>query len=172
MTLDSRHSTLDYRHSTIDTRLSTLDNMLSELKDLYDEELMAAAEEKLPEGFDQRLSEMIAQLEAKEHKKVVTIGRKPSAGYPQIGFFRKYAAACVAMTLIIGGGFALSYAGWKQTQFTDTCKTTQEAEMQMNRAFELIAQNTRKGLDGARNQIERAQQNPTKNFEQYINFSN
>lgn len=148
-----------------------LDEIRDELAPLYDDEMMAEAEKHLPEGFDQRMEMLISQLEASDKPKAMIGVRKVEKGFAQTSFVRRYAAAITALIIVAGTAYMMRPTT-ENMAFTDTCRSPQEAEMQMNRALAMISQRTKSGLDGAREQIDRSMVRPEKDYSKYLDFTN
>lgn len=150
-----------------------LQQLLDELSSAYDDALLAEAEEHLPEGFDDRMQKFIGQLEKPAKPSVILEAKHPSKGFPRFGFWRRYAAACVFAAAILSGSLGAFYmTQTSEPAFTDTCRTPQEAEFQMNRALAMINQKSRQGIEEAQEQIDRSRSiKPTKDYSKYFELS-
>jgi len=121
------------------------DRLLKESKVEYDETWMAEAESQMPEGMEERLLATIEKLEADEKEKVqaeapiIKMATRTEKQPPQIGQkLWKRVAACVAIILAIGIGYNLQGTN---NAFADTCKTPEEAQIQLERALSLLSKN-------------------------------
>lgn len=137
------------------------DEMLRESKVEYDETWMAEAESKMPEGMEERLLATINRLEAETQQEVLIetpiIEMEPEhvVQPPRIGqrlWIR--VAACVAIILAIGVGYNMHGTN---NAFADTCKTPEEAQMQLERALQLLSKNG-KAIDKADETLQQATQ--------------
>lgn len=138
-----------------------LDRMLKESKVEYDETWMAEAESKMPEGMEERLLATINRLEAETQQEVkmvtpvIQMAPEKQTQPPQIGMkLWKRVAACVAVILAIGIGYNLQGSN---NAFADTCKTPEEAQMQLERALTLLSKNG-KAIDKADETLQQATQ--------------
>lgn len=138
-----------------------LDRMLKESKVEYDETWMAEAESQMPEGMEERLLATINRLEAETQQEVkmvtpvIQMTPEKQTQPPQIGMkLWKRVAACVAVILAIGIGYNLQGSN---NAFADTCKTPEEAQMQLERALTLLSKNG-KAIDKADETLQQATQ--------------
>lgn len=138
-----------------------LDRMLKESKVEYDETWMAEAESQMPEGMEERLLATINRLEAETQQEVkmvtpvIQMTPEKQSQPPQIGMkLWKRVAACVAVILAIGIGYNLQGSN---NAFADTCKTPEEAQMQLERALTLLSKNG-KAIDKADETLQQATQ--------------
>lgn len=138
-----------------------LDRMLKESKVEYDETWMAEAESQMPEGMEDRLLATINRLEAETQQEVkmvtpvIQMAPEKQTQPPQIGMkLWKRVAACVAVILAIGIGYNLQGSN---NAFADTCKTPEEAQMQLERALTLLSKNG-KAIDKADETLQQATQ--------------
>lgn len=138
-----------------------LDRMLKESKVEYDETWMAEAESQMPEGMEERLLATINRLEAETQQEVkmvtpvIQMTPEKQSQPPQIVMkLWKRVAACVAVILAIGIGYNLQGSN---NAFADTCKTPEEAQMQLERALTLLSKNG-KAIDKADETLQQATQ--------------
>lgn len=138
-----------------------LDRMLKESKVEYDETWMAEAESQMPEGMEERLLATINRLEAETQQEVkmvtpvIQMAPEKQTQPPQIGMkLWKRVAACVVVILAIGIGYNLQGSN---NAFADTCKTPEEAQMQLERALTLLSKNG-KAIDKADETLQQATQ--------------
>ncbi|MBQ0057762.1 MAG: hypothetical protein KBT20_08915 [Bacteroidales bacterium] len=141
-----------------------IDHMLDELAEAYDAKLMKEAESHIPEGFEQRLEEMIGKLEEKEQEDERRKRR------PIIGMIRRYAAAaCIAIAITVG--FIMIDTSNGATAFADTCRTPEEARLQMERALALINEHSQEKLSKAEGILAQPTSIQTDiDISKYINF--
>lgn len=138
-----------------------LDRMLKESKVEYDETWMAEAESQMPEGMEERLLATINRLEAETQQEVkmvtpvIQMTPEKQSQPPQIGMkLWKRVAACFVVILAIGIGYNLQGSN---NAFADTCKTPEEAQMQLERALTLLSKNG-KAIDKADETLQQATQ--------------
>lgn len=109
------------------------------------------AEMHTPLGFEKRLQATIDKLaeaeetEAKSDEDPVIGHSATEKQPPRIGYYLRRAAACAIVAVVLGIG----YFNLEQPAYTDTCKTPEEAEMQMNRALALLNSKSQQGVDEA-----------------------
>ncbi len=137
------------------------DRMLKESKFEYDEVWMSEAESKVPEGMEERLLATIEKLESEAEQEtktdapVIKMSLQKEVQPPQIGMrLWKRVAACVVVLLTIGVVYNLQGSN---NAFADTCKTPEEAQIQLERALTLLSKNG-KAIDKADETIQQAKQ--------------
>jgi len=121
------------------------DRMLKESKVEYDETWMAEAESQMPEGMEERLLATIQKLEAEEKEKelattpIIKMEPQRHTQPPQSKQrFWIRVAACLTIILALGLGYNQHSSN---NAFADTCKTPEEAQMQLERALTLLSKN-------------------------------
>lgn len=151
-----------------------LDRMLKESKVEYDETWMAEAESQMPEGMEERLLATIQKLEEEEQTVISTEApvirmttqrhsQPPRAG--QRLWIR--VAACVAILLAIGIGYNMQGTN---NAFADTCKTPEEAQMQLERALTLLSKNAQ-AIDRADETLQQAKQPQGSSLSRFITIN-
>jgi len=139
---------------TADKDLSdeALDQMLAEAKEEYDEAWMQEAECHIPMGMEMRLQATIDALALKEDEVGLTVQPElcitPEQAKipPRHNSLWMRATACAAILLSLGVGLNL-YAS--NNAFVDTCKTPEEAQMQLERALAILSENGDKAIHKA-----------------------
>ncbi len=150
------------------------DEMLKESKIEYDETWMAEAESQMPEGMEERLLATIQKLEEEEQTEISTEApvirmtpqrhsQPPRAG--QRLWIR--VAACVAILLAIGIGYNMQGTN---NAFADTCKTPEEAQMQLERALTLLSKNAQ-AIDRADETLQQAKQPQGSSLSRFITIN-
>lgn len=134
------------------------------------------AEIHLPLGFEQRLQATLNQLsqtaegEAKNTESYTIGSSEVVEQPPRIGFYLRRAAACVAVVVLLGIG----YMNYEQPVYTDTCKSPEEAAMQMNRALALLSSKSQQGVEQAFQSLDNNHQAAvptTSNLNKFISFN-
>lgn len=130
--------------------------LMSDAKNEFFEAELKRTELAIPEGMDERLKASIEKLE----------------NPPKIGFYRwKHAiAACVvlAVTFLIGNN--LLFGTPDEFVYKDTCKTPEEAAMQMNRALSMLNAKTCAGLEEVERSHTSSAKALDKNISKFISF--
>ncbi len=137
-----------------------LNELLKEAKIEFDEAWLKKIETEIPTDMDQRLQATIDHLAAEE----------PSTQTePRIGHHAwLHIAACTLVLLALGIGLKLENS--TPAAFTDTCKTPEEAQLQLERALSIINQQSNKSLELVEKNCQKAQEASTSNLSRFITF--
>lgn len=143
-----------------------LDELLAELRDIANEQLMSEVE--VPEGLEQRLEKFVQNLEELETPEI-SFEPKKQKGFATTSFFRRYAiAACASLIFVLGISLHFLFQPEQEFVFKDTCKTPEEAEMQLARALTILGTHTANSLECVQEQIDRVSAQP--DYSRFITF--
>lgn len=165
---------LDETDSHLSDEDQRLNALLSDAKVEFDEAWMAEAMNNIPADFDLRVQATLDMLEAKEEQATATtpapiidMTKRKQAEPPQIGHrFWKQVAACIVVIIAISVGYNMNGSN---NAFADTCKTPEEAQMQLERALNLLNSHSSKALDMADETLQQAKTSQ-KDLSKYISF--
>ncbi len=137
-----------------------LNELLKEAKLEFDEAWLKEAEKQMPAGMELRLQDTIDRLASEEP----SARKSPRLNLHLWGRI----AACVAIVLALGTAYNMMQRS--DSPFIDTCRTPEEAQLQMERALTLINYHSSKGLQMAENNCRPLQEKRNGHLSKYISF--
>ena len=130
-----------------------LNELLKEAKLEFDEAWLKEAEKQMPAGMELRLQETIDRLASEEP----STRKSPRLN---LHLWGRIAAL----------GTAYNMMQRSDSPFIDTCRTPEEAQLQMERALTLINYHSSKGLQMAENNCRPLQEKRNGHLSKYISF--
>ncbi len=176
----SRHGQASTSLKAIDkSGADPLEQLLQDARTEYDDLWMEEAESRMPEGLQARMQATIDRLASESSEK----NAKPAANDsnkgasarieipPRIGSRRIWLriAACALIVVALGIVYQRQDNDTPQYAFVDTCKTVEEAELQMERALSLINRKSNEGLAMAAENMQPLQESE-KDLSRFISF--
>ncbi len=158
-----------------------LELLLHDARTEYDDLWMEKAESRMPEGLQARLQATIDRLaDEPTEKNADSAATASDKGFslqiktpPRIAAGRIWlrVAACALIVAALGVVYRLQVSNdTPNYAFVDTCKTVEEAEMQLERALCLINKKSNDGLAMAAENVQPLQESGTKDLSRFISF--
>lgn len=157
-----------------------LEQLLQDARTEYDDLWMEEAESRMPEGLQARMQATIDRLASESPQK----NAKPAANDsnkgasarieipPRTGNLRIWLRIAACALIVVALGIVYQRQDRNDTPqyaFVDTCKTVEEAEMQMERALNLINRKSNEGLAMAAENMQPLQESE-KDLSRFISF--
>ena len=141
------------------------------LHDAIDAQRTEEAELRMPMGMEQRLRDTIVHLEQEEKRKQPA---RPQPSLPSAQETRQLKPPTlwwrIAACLIVVIGSGLYYQHLQASPFVDTCKTPEEAQIQMERALSIINHHSGQGAILLQEGLEKTNTPDEADLSRFISF--